>query len=393
MERVTAEQLSATFTQLEAYCRARDWAGFDPYDALNSTLFARTPMAKSRVARLVFTQALKRSVVDLRPLLGVPPQHDPKATALFVSAYVRRAKLDDEPNRATARHLADRLLSLRSPSMSYWCWGYSFPWQTRKELVPRFSPNLVTTVFAANALLDAYELGLGIDCLNAAVSAGDYITKELYWHNETHAAFAYPRPDIRVPIHNANFLGAALLCRLAKLTGESSALDIALRVVRYSAQSQRKDGAWSYGVASTQQWIDNFHTGYNLCALRSIAAALDTDEFDEVIRKGFSFYRDHFFTPSGAPKYFHDRTFPLDIHSVAQSVITLTAFRELDRRADSLTQSVLDWAMANMWDDRGFFYYRVLRLVTIRTPYMRWSQAWMLLALVTVLEEQPQVTH
>ena len=38
--------------------------------------------------------------------------------------------------------------------------------------------------------------------------------------------------------------------------------------------------------------------------------------------------------------------------------------------------------MAHMWDERGFFYYRVLRGLTIRTPYMRWSQAWMLLALV-----------
>jgi hypothetical protein len=28
--------------------------------------------------------------------------------------------------------------------------------------------------------LDAYELGLGQDWLPAAVSAGDYITKELY---------------------------------------------------------------------------------------------------------------------------------------------------------------------------------------------------------------------
>jgi hypothetical protein len=40
-----------------------------------------------------------------------------------------------------------------------------------------------------------------------------------------------------------------------------------------------------------------------------------------------------------------------------------------------------------MWDERGFFYYRVLRLCTIRTSYMRWSQAWMLVALVAVLRE------
>jgi len=37
--------------------------------------------------------------------------------------------------------------------------------------------------------------------------------------------------------------------------------------------------------------------------------------------------------------------------------------------------------MNHMWDERGFFYYRCLRLATIRTSYMRWTQAWMLLAL------------
>jgi hypothetical protein len=48
--------------------------------------------------------------------------------------------------------------------------------------------------------------------------------------------------------------------------------------------------------------------------------------------------------------------------------------------------------MNHMWDDRGFFYYRVLRLFTIRTSYMRWSQAWMLLAIATLLKESQAVS-
>jgi len=48
---------------------------------------------------------------------------------------------------------------------------------------------------------------------------------------------------------------------------------------------------------------------------------------------------------------------------------------------------VFQWAMNHMWDERGFFYYRVLRFFTIRIPYMRWAQAWMLLAMSTLLCE------
>ena len=130
----------------------------------------------------------------------------------------------------------------------------------------------------------------------------------------------------------------------------------------------------------------NFHTGYNLGALRDINEFLETREFEPQIKRGFEFYRTHFFREDGAPRYFHDRTYPIDVHCVAQSIITLLAFRDLHPTGVPLAYSVLQWAMDHMWDERGFFYYRVLRVGTIRTSYMRWSQAWMLLALATLLD-------
>jgi hypothetical protein len=45
-----------------------------------------------------------------------------------------------------------------------------------------------------------------------------------------------------------------------------------------------------------------------------------------------------------------------------------------------------------MWDKEGFFYYRVLRFGTIQTSYMRWSQAWMLLAMSALLSESERET-
>jgi hypothetical protein len=376
--------LEETIARLERYCRTHQWAGFDPYDALNSQLFARTPLAKSRVARLAMTQILKRSPVNLRPLLRVAPQQEPKAIALFLTAYLKLAQHGDGASLSWATHLAQRLLELRSTERRYWCWGYSFPWQTRRELVPRFAPNLVCTSFAAHALLDAYESGLGSEFLAPAVSAGEYIANELYWHDGEQAGYAYPLPHIKRPVHNASLLGAALLCRLSRLTGNQRAIAGALRVTRYSAASQREDGSWPYGLAATQQWIDNFHTGYNLCALQSIGSSVGTDEFESVLRKGLDFYTRHFFTGDGVAKYFHDRTYPIDIHAIAQSVITLSSFPDPDGRNLALAGRVSSFAMTRMWDARGFFHYRLLRGLSIRTPYMRWSQAWILLALASL---------
>ncbi len=387
-DRLSLAEVETAAQKLLAYCRANDWAGYDPYDALNSALFMALPLLHSRLPRLVLTQALKRSPINLRGLLQIPKTQNPKGIALFLSALLKAPQLGTCDAGDMAGSLAERLVALRSADSPYWCWGYSFPWQTRTIIVPRGAPNLVCTTFAANALLDLYEMRQDGRHLSMAVSAAEYILNELYWDDGSSAAgFSYPLSSLRSRTHNANFLAGALLCRVYKHTGEEKFLAPALRVVRYSAAQQQADGSWYYGEAATQRWIDNFHTGYNLCALQSIARDFKTTEFDDGIRHGFEFYRAHFFREDGAVRYFHNRTHPIDVHCVAQSIITLLAFRDLDPSNIALAHSVFRWAMNHMWDERGFFYYRVLRFCTIRTSYMRWSQAWMLLAIATLLCE------
>ena len=372
-----------------AYCRANDWAGYDPYDALNSRVFKVLPFLNVRLSRLALTQAMKRCPVNLRPLLLVPKTQNPKGVALFLTAFLKLAKLgllDQEEELVGI--MAEKLSDLRSPNTPYWCWGYSFPWQTRTLLVSRGAPNLVCTSFVANALLNLYEASREARYLNMAVSAAEYILNELYWtENNSVAGFSYPAPSSRSQVHNANFLGAALLCRVYKYSGEQKFREPALKVARYSAAKQRADGSWDYGESPTQQWIDNFHTGYNLCALRRIGQEAGTAEFNTYVSRGFEFYRAHFFREDGAPKYFHDRTYPLDVHSVAQSILTLLELKDLDEANVTMAHTVFKWAMANLWDERGYFYHQKFGYGTIKIPYMRWGQAWMLLALATLLED------
>jgi rhamnogalacturonyl hydrolase YesR len=371
-----------------AYCRANNWAGYDPYDAVNSKAFAALPFLNSRLPRLVLTQALKRSPINIRWLLLIPKTQNPKAIALFLSAFLKLSRIGVAEAGDLVELMIERLIALRSQGVPYWCWGYSFPWQTRTIAVPRGAPNLVCTTFVGNALLDAYEQRQDTRCLSMAVSAAEYVLKELYWTgSDSVAGFSYPLPDLRNQVPNANFLGAALLCRVYKHTSKQKFLGPALKVARCAAAMQHPDGSWDYGEAPSQRWIDNFHTGYNLCALQSIGRDAETTEFESRIRRGLDFYRGHFFREDGAPRYFHNRTYPVDIHCAAQSIITLLSLKDLDPTNVSLARSVLQWAMNHMWDEQGFFYYRVLRLCTIRIPYMRWAQAWMLLAMSTLLSE------
>lgn len=380
------DEVQAAVHALLTYCRESNWSGYDPFDALNSRLFQALPFVDSRLPRLVFTQTLKRSPVNLRRLLFVPQTQNSKAIALFLSAFLKLIEFQ-EASQSDAEGMIERLKLLRSPSTSYWCWGYSFPWQTRTVIVPAGAPNVVCTTFVANALLEAYEHFRQSECLAMAVSAAEYIVDNLYWEaGHDLAGFSYPLPGMREHVPNANFLAAALLSRVFGYTQDSKFMQAAIRAARCSAAAQSPAGSWIYADSPKGKWIDNFHTGYNLCALRTISRSLNTTEFDISIQRGLRFYLDHFFRADGAPKYFHNRTYPIDIHCVAQSIITLTEFSDLDPGAMSQAVLVFRWAMKNMWSDRGRFYYRVLRLCTIRTSYMRWSQAWMVLALATMME-------
>jgi hypothetical protein len=374
--------------KLLQYCADSNWAGYDPYDALNSRILQKLPFLDSKWVRLTLVQGLKRSPVNLRPLLLVPKTQNAKGLALFLSALVKllRARLienENEPNR-----VADLLLKLRTRDTPYFSWGYSFDWQTRTELVPRGSPNVICTTFAANALLDAYESRGRSQYCEAALKAAQFVLERLYCSDgEAFACFNYT-PLERTQIHNANLLAAALLCRVSNSTGEQKFLIPALKAARFSAAKQNKDASWYYGERErpSQKWIDNFHTGFNLCALQTIGRFAHTNEFEPNVIRGLDYYRSHFFEPDGAPRYFHNRKYPVDIHSAAQSIITLLALNDLNPDNINLAHKVLCWTIEHMWDKRGYFYYQQHRFWKNCIPYLRWAQAWMLLALATFLE-------
>lgn len=382
------DSLETATQKLLDYCRRRDWAGIDPYDMLNCPYFRRLVQGNCRWPRIILTQLSKRSPIDFRPLLGIPPTQNPKALAVFLSALLNLHRIGFLPDCGLIFGLVKRLNELKSPHSNLSSWGYSFPWQTRTKIVPRGYPNLVCTVFVANALLDCYEAFDNRTCLNMAHEAGRFILSELHWEEgESRAGFGYPLPSMQSPVHNANLLGAALLSRLYHTFSIEEYSVVALKVARYAVTRQNPDGSWRYGELPTQNWIDNFHTGYNLVALNEMNHFLETSEFAESVHKGFLFYMRHFFRDDGAPRYYHNRDYPVDAHCVAQSIITLVTLRSFDQNSMTTAKRAFEWAMVHLWDHQGYFYYQVHPCYTNRISYMRWTQAWMLLAMSQFLKE------
>ena len=330
---------------------------------------------------------MKRSPVNLRALLLVTRERNPKGIALFATALMKLVRAGFADVEEDVDDLLESLISLRSPGQPHSCWGYNFDWQSRGGLVPRGTPNIICTTAAGNALLDAYESRGRKTLLDIASSAGEFLFRDLYVENgASEARFNYT-PLGQTTVHNANLLGAAYICRLYRLTGDPRFRDPVFKAARYSVSRQHRDGSWDYGEREvpSQRWKDNFHTGFNLGALADIARYGDTTEFDNSIERGYAYYLRNFFTDDGAPKYYHDRTYPIDAHCVAQSLITLCEFRDLNPTSMQIAGSVYSWAIKNMRSKNGYFFYQKLPSYTNRISYMRWTQAWMLLGLATLL--------
>ena len=144
--------------------------------------------------------------------------------------------------------------------------------------------------------------------------------------------------------------------------------------------AQREDGSWLYGELPVQNWIDSFHTGYNLEAIATYQKYTGDSDYKKSIEKGFQYYIDNFFTDNGIPKYYHNKMYPIDIHCPGQLPVTLSVLGEMENHKD-LVHKVLNWTIKNMQDQKGYFYYQIKKGISSKIPYMRWSNAFMFYAL------------
>jgi hypothetical protein len=387
------ENIARAFAELFAWCRQHNFAGHDPFDALNSKLFQTTPLRHSATARLLWTQTLKRSPVDLRKLALVPAEKNSKGVALFALAALsnyRRTKTVEAETEA--RGLLKDLESLTLEGWHGAAWGYNFDWQSRVFFAPRGTPTIVPTAFAARAFVEAARAFGDESYLATARSICEFIVRDLprSVESSTEICFSYT-PHSETRIFNASLLAAETLARVGAYSGTKEFCDLAVKAARYVVKQQRDDGSWAYGADATQSWTDNFHTAYLLSSLHRIiqsCTAAQTDEFRLPLRRGYEFWRKSFFLADGWAKYYHDTLYPVDTHAAATAIASFLDLTELDRNALPKAEQIAAWSISNLRDRRGFFYYQRRRFHTVRTPFMRWTQAWMLYALARLLEEK-----
>jgi hypothetical protein len=378
-----------SFTQLEQYCTHENFRGWDPYDGLTSKVFNTLPvLSRKRLTRLIWIQFIKKMPLNMRPILKIEKGYNPKGLALFLSGYSKLAHIEGfrKKSEENIKVLTEQILKLRTPGFSGNCWGYNFDWESRAFFQKRFTPTIVATTFVANSLIDAYEATKEIKYLDEAVSCQHFLLKDL---NRTYTAngnfvFSYSPYD-KTSVFNASLLGARLLSRIYYYTKEEELSIVAKKAVAYCCDYQNADGSWFYSTLPFHQWIDNFHTGFNLECISEYQNYTGDSNFQAHFKNGLKYYLDTFFDEEGRSKYYNKSLYPIDIHSPSQLIITLDK-ANLFHANKALIDRVMKWTIENMQSSKGYFFFQKRRLYTNKIPYMRWSQAWIFYALATYIK-------
>ena len=291
-----------------------------------------------------------------------------------------------EGQRRRAESCFDWLITNRAMGYEHYCWGNHFSFSTRAGTMPKNTPTIVWSSLIGLAFLEAYEVLGNPKYLDVAASTGEWV-KSLPRERTSRGTCLSYVPHHQSSIHNSNMLGAALLARVGLRTHDQKALALAKDAMIYSCTRQNADGAWFDGEAPKYHWIDSFHTGYNLDCLKRYIGSTGDREFEPNLRTGFQYFKLHFFEVGGRPKYYYNKTHPIDIQCAAQAIDTLAFFSDTDPEALELAIKVAQWTINNLQARDGHFYYRDLGWKKVKTPMFHWGQGTMFKALAHLLSK------
>ena len=393
MKLKTKNKLISSLVQLECNVRKIRYHGHDPYDVLN---FSRLDKYNSKYLNMALTQAFVYSPINFRNLIGIRRGLNPKGVGLFVKAYCTLEKLKIYPEGFCLRIseiLANWLIKNKSKFSGNFSWGYNFPWQSSQRKLESGIPTIVNSSFIGDSFLELYSLTSKKKYLEVAESICEFILEDLQISKfDEGICFSYTPLDKHI-VHNANVLGASLLDKVSKLNNSEKYARYSNKAFNYTISQQKSNGMWPYSldrITGTERNQIDWHQGFildSLCEYLTNNPNSPEHYFSSMIN-GSEFYANKQFTKQGVSKWRWPKVWPVDIHNQAQGIITFANLSSFDGNFLLISEKIATWTIVNFKKDNGFFEYQKWSFLSNKTIYMRWSQAWMLLALSKLAYEK-----
>jgi hypothetical protein len=379
------------------------WSGYDPYDIKGSPLFlyfqrqsVKGPSGLHWLKKLLF-HLEDFYPLTMRRLFRTKKEINSKTLGLLGTAYLNLFQVTNQTvYKEKALSCLSWLMKHPSPGYETLCWGYPFDWQS-KRFIPKGTPSAVVSTVVGGAFWKAFKISGHKRFLEACESICHFLVNHLnidYLNRDT-VCFSYtPLDDFH--IHNANLLTAEFLIRIGQELSQSHFLDLGLKAANYALLEQNTDGSLYYWGKVQNHFapnhIDHYHSGFEIRALHGIGRRTKDVRYLSAYKKYYSFYRDHLFMEVEGltlPKMTPRRLYPINIHACAEAILcNATLTRELERARHILPALCL-WVIKKMQTESGWFIYTIQGSAEkerpIAIPYIRWGQAWMLLALSAYL--------
>lgn len=363
------------------------FSGYDPYDFMKCSI---TFLKKGKWIPFVSNQLLKRLPINIRPLIGIRKGINPKGMGLLLNAFSQLLEKEySKKYLLAAKSIISWLEKNRSCDAQGAAWGYNFDWPSQNGVLEAYKPSVVVTAFVGAGIHQYYEITKDESAKKVLLSTKDFILKDLsHYHLGNGMFFSYTQKS-KGFCYNASLLGAELLARIYSITRDDSMLEMIKMAVDSVIKQQKADGHWNYSLnlstGREKKQID-FHQGFVLCSINTICRLTGFNDivYRDSLEKGARYYRTKQFYNNGQSKWRIPKKWPVEIHNQAQGIITFSQLSYLEPTYLDFAQTIAEWTTRNMQDKQGFFYYRKYKWFTNKIPFMRWSQAWMLLALVTL---------
>lgn len=387
--------IQESLSKLEEWFDENGLQGWDPYDAMNSSLIRRITMGKP-IAELIAIHVMKELPVNTRLILGVSKSFDAKGIALVAQSLALLYAYDG--NRAHKEKLLECIGILKKRTLKdeygYHCWAsHDFPFRGADlARLDSSTPDTIGTVEALRAFVAASRAMNDCSLLEYAVSAREFLQARLTVASGPLVFARYDLLEENRIVLNASAKMLQAISDLQEVCFSERSVVYADKLARFIIGRQKQDGEWNYseyGSGRIRKQLD-FHQGFMIDGLLGYLKAEGNCEMgnDTVVRSvqnAARFYAQRQFTPEGVSLYRYPKLYPTDIHNQAQGIITFSKLAFLESRYYDMARKIALWTITNMQDKTGYFHFRRHRFVQAKIPYLRWGQAWMMLALSTLL--------
>lgn len=385
--------------QLLRWLEINKWAGWDPYD-LWDTQFGRWISKRSnvfeRISSLLIARMDKISPLMIRKAFGAKPRINAKAMGLFASSFLYLEKI-----KKTQYSIGDEygyipcfkwLTNNQVTTFGGCGWGYPFDWQSR-ILIPKNTPTVVNSTIIGDAFWIKYKMDGENSYLETCKDICHFIFNALNrsgFKGGDAFCFSYTPLDT-FQVHNANLFAAEFLLRIGLKLSNHKWVKAGLDATRFSLSEIRDDGSLNYW--SNEQAInlhqDMYHSGFEIRAFASIAEITGDIIYRKAAEKYFKTWLSDFFSNEGKPCLLRGQHNVIESHSCAEALLCIVTMFEGEYLSESLflkyMENILS-ALDTLWvqlpaGKGGYFAARKYKYFLTNIPYIRWSQAWILLAM------------